>query len=370
MKQPTRTLPQTIKLFPKSWSEISTNNIPDNFYHLPYEEKIKNVGAYTFTYYCSNKDGKVFFGQKCTVIKRCGRKFYPEVSWTNTIVIDGTKISTHKITIPGLCKFASIIGIDLKFIHNIPTNLKNYLIKSCVIADILRKKVYNQETLCRCILSKIYRLKGFDWKLFYNFHNSQYYDISINDLQAFTKDLAKSMRVLMDQVTCTNLYNDLLRCAVQLNEVVDFTWSQRRLQEEHQRQINELNRREIEAKEQVPIFDVCLDEPYIHMLNTEKEVFLEGAAMHHCLYTCYWNRIKHKDYIAFHMSVPEHCTFSFKVLNDKVVLDQAFLAYDKQISDITRAAIVDFQNRNEADLYKLLTGEYKANWPEEIDLPY
>ena len=108
----------------------------------------------------------------------------------------------------------------------------------------------------------------------------------------------------------------------------------------------------------------------IEQLNTEKEVFLEGTNMHHCLYNCYWNRIKSKDYIAFHMSVPEDCTFSFKVLNDKVVLDQAFLAYDKQISDITKTAIVDFQNRNEADLYKLLTGENMAYWPEEIDLPY
>lgn len=372
MKQPTRTLPQAVKLFPKSWSEVLNNTIPDNFYNLPWEQKCKNLKSYNSIYYCSNKDGKIFFGSRIKTICRSGNKFYPKIEWTNTIVIDGRKISTNKLSLTGLCKFISIIGIDLKFANNLPESLQICLLKDCVIADILRKKVYNEETLCRCVLSKIYHLKGFDWKLFFKYKNCINY-LSIPDLESFTKDLTKSISVLVHEGARYNpIYRDLLNCAVKLNEVVDFTWSQKRIKEEHQRQINELNRREIEAKEQVPIFDVCLDEPHIHMLNTEKEVFLEGTNMHHCLYNCYWNRIKSKNYIAFHMSVPEHCTFSFKVFNNKVVLDQAFLAYDKQISDITRAVIVDFQNRNEADLYKLLTGENKAYWPEEmeIELPY
>ena len=371
MKQPTRTLPQAVKLFPKSWSEILNNTIPDDFYNLTWEQKYKNLKSYNQAYYCSNKNGKIFFGFRTKTLCRSGRKFYPKIDWSNTIVIDGRRISTHKLTISGLCKFASVIGIDLKFVHTLPTNLKRYLVKECVIADILRKKVYNEETLCKCVLSKIYHLKGFDWKLFFNYNNNCNY-LSIPDLQAFTKDLAKSISVLVREGEYYNpTYRDLLDCAIQLNETVDFTWSKKRIQEEHRRQINELNRREIEAKEQVPVFDVCLDEPHIHMLNTEKEVFLEGINMHHCLYNCYWDRIKSKNYIAFHMSVPEDCTFSFKVLNNKVVLDQAFLAYDKQISDITRTAIVDFQNRNEADLYKMLTEEYMACWPpENLDLPY
>ncbi len=371
MKQPTRTLPQTVKLFPKSWSEVLHDNIPDNFYNLSWEQKYKNCKSYNSTYYCSNKDGRIFFGLRTKTICRAGTKFYPKIDWADTIVIDGRKISIHKLTFAGISKFVSIIGINLEFAHNLPVNLRRYLFKECVIADILRKKVYNEETLCKCVLSKIYHLKGFDWKLFFHYNNCINY-LSIPDLQAFTKDLAKSISVLVHEGEYYNpAYRDLLDCAVQLNEIVDFTWSQKRIKEEHQRQINELNRKEIEAKEQVPVFDVCLDEPHIHMLNTEKEVFLEGTNMHHCLYKCYWNRIKSKDYIAFHMSVPQDCTFSFKVLNNKVVLDQAFLAYDRQISDITKAAIVDFQNRNEADLYKLLTGEYKACWPpEEIDLPY
>lgn len=371
MKQPTRTLPQAVKLFPKSWSEVLNITIPDNFYNLSWEQKYKNRNSWNSTYYCSNKDGKIFFGLRTKIICRSGNKFYPKIDWSNTIVIDGKKISTHKLNIAGLYKFASVIGIDLNFTYALPVTLKKHLLKECVIADILRKKVYNEETLCRCILSKIYHLKGFDWKLFFNYNCCSNY-LSIPDLQAFTKDLAKSISILVHEKENYNpIYRDLLNCAIQLNEIVDFTWSQKRIKEEHQRQINELNRREIEAKEQVPVFDICLDEPHIHMLNTEKEVFFEGTNMHHCLYNCYWNRIKHKNYIAFHMSVPEDCTFSFKVLNDKVVLDQAFLAYDKQVSDITRAAIIDFQNRNEADLYKLLTEENKCDWPEDfLDLPY
>lgn len=369
MKQSTRTLPQAIKLFPESWSKVCDRNIPDNFYNLSWEEKLNYVGRWNSTYYCSNKNGKLFFGLRLKVIKRVGKKFYPEINWTNTIVVEGTKISVNKLSLSGLLTFLRIIGIDMTFITS-SNQIATYSLKSCVIADILRKKVYNEETLCRCILSKIYHLKGFDWKLFYKYTKCAN-NLSIYDLKDFTKDITKSMQVLVNLgAVYKPIYQDLLSSAVKLNEVVNFTWSKRRIKEEHQRQINELNRKQVDAKEQIPVFDIRLDEPNIRMLNTEKEVFLEATTMHHCLYNCYWNSIKNKSYVAFHMFSPENCTFSFKILNDNVILDQAFLAYDQKISDLTREAIIDFQKRNETDLYKMLTRENKANWPEEIDLPY
>lgn len=383
MKQSTRTLPQALKEFPISWKEVFYNNLPEDFYNLSYEEKIKHLGHTTQTYYCSFKDNRLFFGLKVITIKRSGKKFYPECSWNNVIIIENNKITTSKLNDSGVRKFISIIGLDLPFLlkHNFPARLLNFITRPYVIADILRKKVYSEETLCKCILSKGYHLKGFDWKLFYEYTKLGLYDfLSILDLKDFTKDLTKSMQVLVNQneFYCNNTYRDLLNCAVKLNEVVDFTWSEKRIQQEHQRQITELNRIEIDGKEQVPVFDVCLDEPNIHMLNTEKEVFIEGTSMHHCLYSCYWNRIQNKNYIAFHMTSPEICTFSFKIDNNKLVLDQAFLAYDKKISEVTRLKINDFMNRNKADLYKLLTNKELCDWPfddndifgRNVDLPF
>lgn len=372
MKQPTRTLSQALKEFPDSWKEEFLNYIPDNFYNLPYEEKIKHIGHTKQTYYCSFKNNRLFFGLKVIMIKRSGKKFYPEYSWNNVIVIENNKITTSKLNDSGVKKFISIIGLDLPFLfkRDFPTGLLNFITRSYVIADILRKKVYSEETLCRCILSKGYHLKGFDWKLFYRYIECKSNDfISIFDLKDFTKDLAKSMQILTNRnpYIYDNTYRDLLNCAVKLNEIVDFTWSEKRIQIEHQRQITELNRIEIDKKEQVPIYDVCLDEPNIHMLNTEKEVFIEGTSMHHCLYSCYWNKIRSKNHIAFHMTKPEVCTFSFEIKDDKVTLNQAFLAYDKRISDSTREVILDFMNRNKSDLYRLLTNKVLCEWPFDED---
>lgn len=361
MKQPTRTLPQTVKLFPKSFVSPLVTAIPNDFYHRSYEEKLKFVGSTNETYYSSFKDDTLFFGKKITTICRCGKKFFPKHTWTDTIIIKGNKINISVLSIEGLKRFLSIINIDTRFIDDEHLNSCNiYLARPIIIADILRKKVYNRETLCKTVLSKIYHLKGFDWKLFYEYlkHDNNYY--SLFDLKEFTKDLNASLRTLIDLGDRYNpIYRDLLDCAVKLNEIVDFTWSKRRIREEHQRQINTLNKRIIDAKEQVPVFNIECEEPNIRLLNTEKDVFIEGTSMHHCLYTNYWSRIKNKEYIAFHMTAPEDCTFSFKKSKNDIVFDQAFLAYDRPVSPETKQIILDFLNKTKKILEEHLI--YRPN---------
>ena len=68
MKQSTRTLPQALKEFPISWKEVYFNNLPEDFYNLSYEEKIKHLGHTTQTYYCSFKNNRLFFGLKVITI--------------------------------------------------------------------------------------------------------------------------------------------------------------------------------------------------------------------------------------------------------------------------------------------------------------
>ena len=55
---------------------------------------------------------------------------------------------------------------------------------------------------------------------------------------------------------------------------------------------------EIDDKEKTPVYNECPTFDYpCHILNTEQEVFQEGLDMHHCIYTCYWKRIKNKEYL-------------------------------------------------------------------------
>ena len=368
MKQKTRTLPEAIKLFPSNWKKVVFTSIPSNFYSLPYKEKIKfNASNGNCTYYCTLNDKRLFFGKKFTIPVRSGKTFYPVNNWVDVICIEGRKITTSNLSIDGLKEFFSLIDIDFsQLCESIPNSVRNFLLKPSVIADILRKKVYSEETFYRCVSTKIFNLKNFNWRLFAKYIYCPNY-ISIPDLRDFTKDVAKSMEVLI-HVPYDSIYNDLIVCASQLDEIVDLTWSLKRMKEEHARQIKDLQFIEIAGKDNAPVYNTIIEQPNVRMLNTEKDVFLEGKLMHHCIYSCYWQSIKNHNYVAFHMTFPEDCTFSFKLVNNQVVLDQAFLAYDQSISDITKACIDEFKRKHLDELKQMFVE--KVMHADALDLPW
>ena len=370
MKQKTITLPNAVKLFPKTWSKIIDNVIPENFYQLSYFDKIKYEGRSKSVYYLKNDNNKLFFGKKVSNVKRTGKRLFLTYFWNGVIIIEGSKITTKNITSDDVKVFLSIIGLNFDF--NVPNS---YWVSKSIIGDILRKKIYSEESFYRCVLNKIYKLKGFNWKLFRDFEKCDRH-MSIYDLYTFTKNLESSLRVLINlsnnnDWTKYNLLRDMLNCAVKLDHVVDFTWSDKRLSQEHLNQVRLLNLREISEKQTTPIQDYAINTDTIKMLNTEKDVYLEGLTMHHCLYTCYWNKIKSGTYLAFHMSFPENCTFSFKLKSNGtksqvLALDQAYLAYDKRPSDITYKEIDNFIFKYHDKIKELLKNNKNINFNREF----
>ena len=365
MKQKTITLPNAIKLFPKKWEKIVSSNIPENFYQLSYFDKIKYEGHSKCVYYLKNDDNKLFFGKKVSSVRRTGKRLYLTSFWNGVIIIEGSKITTKNIGSNDVKNFLSIIGLSFDF--NVPDN---YWVSKTIIGDVLRKKIYSEESFYRCILSKIYKLKGFNWKLFRDFEMCDKH-MSIYDLQSFTKNLENSLRILIklsnnNDWTKYNLLRDVLSCAIKLDSIVDFTWSDKRLSQEHTNQVRLLNLREISEKQTTPIQDYVINTDTVKMLNTEKDVYLEGLNMHHCLYTCYWDKIKNGTYLAFHMSFPENCTFSFKLKPEgnkqqALVLDQAYLAYDKIPSDATYKEIDNFIVKYHNKIESLLKNNKQIN---------
>jgi hypothetical protein len=90
------------------------------------------------------------------------------------------------------------------------------------------------------------------------------------------------------------------------------------------------------------------------MLNNEREIYEEGLNMHHCIHSCYFNRIKNREYIAFHMTFPEDCTFGVKIASGEIILDQIYLKYDRHVQDKTRQVALDFIKKHSKQLSKLL----------------
>ena len=204
----------------------------------------------------------------------------------------------------------------------------------------------------------MFKLNNVGWRTIREYLTNNCF-ISIFDLEDFTKNAETSIKVFTESSTSKRtLLSDLLNCAVQLNEVVDFSWSDNRIQEEHTRQNRLLIEREIISKSDSNIFEEFPTPSNIKLLNTERDIFFEGKNMHHCLYSCYYKKIKNKEYIAFHMTYPEDCTFSFKFnRTNSLYLDQIFLKYDKPVKSDTKQVAIDFLN----EYYKEIEKRLKPN---------
>ena len=179
-----------------------------------------------------------------------------------------------------------------------------------------------------------------------------HWSISLFDIRDFTKNPEESIKIYLASGQ-KDIYSNLLTYAVQLGQVVDFSWSERRIREEHQKQISKCREKEISNKKNDPIYETVLETKNIKLLNTEKDVFLEGETMSHCLYNCYFDRIKSKNYIAFHMFTPEDCTFSVRFEQDTPILDQIYLKHDFNVKPETKQIAIDFIKENESILMKM-----------------
>lgn len=361
------TLKEAIKEFPSNSEIVISDGIGDNFKELSYYNKTQKIGNSKRIAVVSTKDNKLFFGIKTFTVVRYGKNIFITCKWSDVITIENNKIISN-CTEQYIRHFYSFIerSIAVDILNDSPyTSIS----KSHMIKAILCKKVYSLETFYKEWMLKSYHLKGFDWRLFREFVSKIHY-FSILDLKTFTKDLRKSMIVLIQMFKDNRVYGskhrqleDLLQSAIKLGEVVDFTWSEKRIREEHNRQTKELMAKEIDSKEDTPIYNVdkgSINTNNIHLLNTEKDVFTEGTLMHHCLYTNYFKKMQQHKHIAFHMSFPEECTFScVKTFDGRIVMDQIYLAYDRRVQDETKSVAQNYIEEYKSLISSLLDGKSK-----------
>lgn len=369
------TLPQFIKSFPKEKcfvkeDYLKSNNVDYDYNKdLSYSQKLKYVG---YVYKCVTKfsvtDDCIYYTYLEKQLCRRGKTFYPTDRRKESIYIGKNEIRL-KVSDKILFEFIALLGID--WFKDINRNILNVLFKNkTIFRRLITNRIYNEETLYKSALNCVYQLKNVSWKTVRKYYNWMYAQnnwirpmyASLADLYYFTKNIDQTMDVLCSLGDSCYLYSDLLTSAVNLNEVVDFTWSEKRIAEEHKRQTQTLMANELSVKKEIPIYDIdCMNFPF-KLLNTEKDVFLEGSLMHHCLYNCYYNRITSHDYIAFHLDSPEDCTLGIRMsIDNKPVLDQIYKKFDKRVSDETRQFAENFIKIYEKDLIKLFNQKVKED---------
>lgn len=101
--------------------------------------------------------------------------------------------------------------------------------------------------------------------------------------------------------------SDFIDQARILERKIDFKWSIKRMNDEHNNWSEEIMKVEMDIVEDIPprLNQYEVVSPYIpdsfKPLDTKKKVFVEASMMKHCLYTNYWASIDSGFYLAYHI---------------------------------------------------------------------
>lgn len=370
------TLPQFVKDFPKDKCFVKEeyfrpNNINFDYNKdLTYAQKIQYVGCvYKGTTRLSATDDCIYYVLSTKRLCRRGKTFYPREHHKETIYIGKNSISFNGVSNKMLLDFLKILEID--WFRDIDSNiLCQGFFNKTIFRRVITNRIYNEETFYKSIATCTHGIKDISWKTVRKYYELKYgsehifgpfIDISLTDLYYFTKNVDQSVNILINNSFDASKYSDLINSAVKLDQVVDLAWSAKRIEEEHKKQTETLMAKEIGSKKIVPIYDTGTMEFPFKLLNTEKDIFIEGTTMHHCLYNCYYNKIKNHDYIAFHLDAPEECTLGICMVNGKPTLNQIYRKYDQRVQDSTRDYVNNFIETRQSDLKSLFDQKKNDN---------
>lgn len=179
-----------------------------------------------------------------------------------------------------------------------------------------------------------------------------------------------------EEIQKEQIIQDMIKEAQILNKKINYNWSLLRLKTEHSKWTKEIMKAEIDLLEDVSVPNVDIIDKYtpaeFKLLKTQKEVFVEGTIMNHCLYTAYWHSIKNGRYLAYHVKYNnEECTLgvTLDVNNDKldVTYQQCYLAHNKLITPTMKNFTTNFvEDLNQ----KIKTEKFIINQPETSEMSW
>lgn len=252
----------------------------------------------------------------------------------------------------------------------IPIKLMAFCNKT-IIEKIFNNKVTNPRDYCKAYL-KIARIQASPAKFLAAIesgmlnHKAQLYSIA---------DVAKNMDHYFDYIMGDNkrsfLYMpDFERQARMLDKKIDYTWSEKRMQEEHNNWTEEIMEQEVKS-----IVDYQMtypDELYkfapagFTLLDTLKKVFFEGREMHHCVYTNYWDKVRAEKYLVYHIdNGVEVATLGIEISYGIFQYNQCTSKYNKLISsellEQCQSFVRSLNNlKNEFESLKELTTRFRG----------
>lgn len=331
----------------------------EEFFQKSFEEQL-------FSYFYKNRyredrslrltetDKNIVLCDTSTTIQYSGNHFFPKSKENSVFIYNKSEKKVKRNTfgkreiLEALEHFPQFDW--LKEAH-MQGNVSDLLFCNSIVRDVLLGKLTNAEAIVKKYLA-LNRIKGANWKTFAQYSSHLYKRYPIAWLQKHTTNINTAMEVLLvnydhestkEERERSGVFSDMFNEALALNKVINPSWSLNRMKEEHTDMTRTLMEMDFEQKEQVDIYDGHPQFDYpCKLLNTEREVFIEGYEMHHCIYSCYWYGIKEHKYLAFSFSEPERFTLGLNLTDNGWTYDQAHLKYNKTISEDSKLMIEQF----------------------------
>lgn len=173
----------------------------------------------------------------------------------------------------------------------------------------------------------------------------------------------------------TNLLYDTIKQAQILNKKIDFTWSTKRLQEEHEDWTNEIMLLEIGniGAYKIEYKNVPELPAEFEIITDQQRLFKEGTVMSHCIYTNYYEEWKIGKYLVIHLKgedqkgKEENVTIGL-IYNNKtkhIKIDEALCKRNAEPSEFTQIYIEDvLSNKKTAIALGKMLQEYHNRMPK------
>jgi len=195
------------------------------------------------------------------------------------------------------------------------TNEYSQFLTKGLMEKVIAGKITNPTDFARAVL-KLYRVKNGSHKLLlkaipiHDFTKRKMLrglQVSKNFNHYLEFFLAKELD--QEKRNIWSILQDMEEQALQLECKIDYTWSIKRIHNEHTKMTMEIMNylgqelsdtpleHLLELKEAIPVL------PNMRLLVSEKEAFIEGFTMNHCVYTNYWHRVVDRQYLIFHIKM-------------------------------------------------------------------
>lgn len=267
------------------------------FTTISHEENVWYVGSYHVRPFINNDTGKVFIKSVCQASGTMKRgRFYGNLQPAQMLYEIASRFP------------------QFEFIRPIARQLSW---PPYIVAAILQGKVTSQEDVWKLLAKRSYH--DAHWKLVKMCKTE---GISFGQLKLSCKDWEAFGSKL--EVNDKYLLRLLITNAVILGEKVSCKWSEKRIQQELERQKKEIGEFQLAMMPDDPIYLVVPQLPNgWGMVNTEKEAYHVSQFFHNCVHNCYWPRIKQYQYLVFYNYKEELCV-GYQIINkgEDVIFDQ------------------------------------------------